>query len=131
MTIGQLAKRAGVNPQTIRYYEREGILPLPQRRVGSGYREYGEDTVFKLHFIREAQAAGFKLGQIRELLEAELHPERSCREVQDLIQARLQEITVRMRELRKFQKSLRVLLERCQTNTTRHRCPALSLLGGR
>ncbi|MBN8710219.1 MAG: hypothetical protein BGO12_19905 [Verrucomicrobia bacterium 61-8] len=127
MTIGQLAKRAGINPQTIRYYEREGILPEPRRRAESDYRDYGEDSLRVLAFIKEAQEAGFKLAQIQKLLKADLRPE-GCKDVQCLIEERLQEVKSRLRELRAFERSLRVLLCRCRKSRITTCCLALTLL---
>jgi DNA-binding transcriptional MerR regulator len=127
MTIGQLAKRARVNPQTIRYYEREGILPEPRRQAGSDYRDYAEDSLRILAFIKEAQGAGFKLAQIQKLLKADLRPE-GCKDVQRLIEERLHEVKLRLRQLRSFERSLKVLLCRCRESKITMACPALSLL---
>lgn len=108
-----------MNPQTIRYYEREGILPQPQRRKGSNYRDYGEDSLRTLCFIRQAQAAGFTLREITELLRARVSA-RSCAEVAALIHARLEEIRRKIKELRNFERSLRRLEDACR-DTPRQR----------
>jgi MerR family copper efflux transcriptional regulator len=128
MMIGELAKRAGVNPQTIRYYEREGILPPPRRRAGSDYREYGEDALRQLRFIKQAQAAGLTLGQIVEILHARISP-RSCGEVEAVIQRRLAEIRGKMLEFHAFERSLERLRGQCVSAGGRRACPALTLLG--
>ena len=73
MKIGEFAHDAGVNVQTVRYYERRGLLPEPDRRP-SGYREYGPDALDRLHFIKRAQELGFTLTEIRELLALRLDP---------------------------------------------------------
>jgi MerR family copper efflux transcriptional regulator len=76
MQIGEVARRAGVNIQTLRYYERRGILPSPTRRP-SGYREYSPDTVAFVRFIKRAQHLGFNLRDVGELLELRQNPSRS------------------------------------------------------
>lgn len=130
-TIGQLARRMGINTQTIRYYEREGLLPVPRRSAGSDYRLYDESAEATLRFIRQAQAAGFTLRQIRELLPANSRSRRTCGEVQALIERRLEEIAIKQRELRAFEQALRTLARECQTRPPRSRCPALVQLASR
>ena len=80
ITIGAVARRAGVGIDTIRYYEREGLLPEPQRRA-SGYRDYGPDVVERLRFIRRAKDLGFTLEEIRELLALSTDRERGVKTV--------------------------------------------------
>jgi DNA-binding transcriptional MerR regulator len=77
LTIGKLASAAGVNTQTIRYYERSGLFPVPARTPG-GYRQFGPDELRRLRFIRRAQGLGFSLTEIRELLGLRVHDPRSC-----------------------------------------------------
>lgn len=128
MTIGQLAKRADVNPQTIRYYEREGILPIPGRRGGSDYREYPDATLETLRFIRNAQAAGFKLSQIREILEVGSGRGPDCGGMRRLIQQRRAEVAEKLRSLRTFQRSLSRLDQACRENDAQDCCPGLEML---
>ena len=130
MTIGQLAKRAGVNPQTIRYYEREGILPEPRRQAGSDYREYPEATLDTLVFIRSAQAAGFKLSQIQEILVAIASRRPDCGKMLHLIHERQAEVGGKLRTLRAFQRTLSKLDQACRENVAEDRCPSLDLLRG-
>ena len=78
MTIGELARLAGVNTQTIRFYEREGLLPPPSRRE-SGYRQYAPTTVEQVRFIRAAKAVGFTLEEIAQLLSLRVRRGASCR----------------------------------------------------
>src|SRR5688572_31055600 len=99
MKIGELAKRAGVGIDALRYYEREGLLPAP-RRLASGYRDYGDDVLQRLRFVRRAKALGFTLSEIRELLAISDHAGEdmavlkvSAREKLALIDARLAELT--------------------------------------
>ena len=80
MKIGELANRVGVNIQTIRYYERRGLLPEPER-TGSGYREYDEHDVHRMEFILRAKALGFMLSEIRELMDLRVDPTRTADDV--------------------------------------------------
>lgn len=116
MTIGELAKIAEVKPQTIRFYEREGILPEARRRYDSGYREYDEDALERLRFIKHAQGCGLKLADIRILLEWENLPDEACPDVQELLKERIEELDVKIKEIRNFSKSLKRLLVECESS---------------
>ena len=111
MRIGELAKQVGVTPDTIRYYEREGLLP-PAERTPSGYRDYGLDAVNDLQFIRKAQALGLKLRDVREVLEISSGGKPPCEHVRATVSARLAEVEGRLRELRALRATLRETLER-------------------
>jgi MerR family mercuric resistance operon transcriptional regulator len=80
LTIGQLAKQAGVNIETIRYYERQGLLPEPPRRA-SGYRQYSAEFVKRIQFIKRAQTLGFSLKEIAELLDLRIESDTACDQV--------------------------------------------------
>ena len=111
-TIGKLAAHTGVGVETIRYYERSGFLPAPDR-LSSGYRVYGEDTVNKVRFIREAQTLGFSLSEISELLALTDNPEADCAQVNDRAQTKLQEIEEKIQRLQLMQASLERLAKYC------------------
>ncbi len=111
MRIGELAKTAGVTPDTIRYYEREGLLPSPQR-TESGYRNYGPGVMEDLLFIKKAQALGLKLSDVREVLEISSGGKPPCEHVRATVSARLVEVEERLRELRALRATLRETLER-------------------
>jgi|SRR5919106_3258798 DNA-binding transcriptional MerR regulator len=111
MRIGQLAERAGVTPDSIRYDEREGLLPPPQRTTG-GYRDYGTETLDDLRFIRKAQALGLKLSAVREVLEISSGGEPPCEHVRATVTERLAEVEERLRELRGLRATLRETLGR-------------------
>ena len=111
MRIGELGKTAGVTPDTIRYYEREGLLPSPQR-TESGYRDYGPGVVEDLLFIKKAQALGLKLSDVREVLEISSGGKPPCEHVRATVSARLVEVEERLRELRALRATLRETLER-------------------
>ena len=91
LTSGELASAAGVGPETLRFYERRGLLPEPPRRV-SGRRAWPTSAVTRLRFIRSAKEAGFTLAEIRELLELRVDAEQSCAEVRGIADARLAQV---------------------------------------
>ncbi len=99
MRIGELAKSVGVTPDTIRYYEREGLLPLADR-TPNGYRDYGPEVVDDLQFIKKAQALGLKLNDVREVLEISSGGRPPCEHVRATVSARLTEVERRLKELR-------------------------------
>src|SRR2546428_13493442 len=80
LSIGQVARRAGVGIETVRFYEREGLLEVPPRRA-SGYRQYSGQVVKRIHFIKRAQKLGFSLKEITELLRLRVDGQTSCEEV--------------------------------------------------
>ncbi len=111
MRIGELAKSAGVTPDTIRYYEREELLPLPDR-TPSGYRDYGPEVVDDLRFIKKAQALGLRLSDVREVLEISSGGKPPCEHVRETVSARLTEVDQRLKDLRALRSTLRETLER-------------------
>lgn len=125
MTIGELAKAAGVNVQTIRFYEREGLLPAPHRWQDSGYRDYDDDALLRLEFIRSAKELGFTLREIQELLDMRLLPGESCAEVKQLLNAKLADIETRMKEMRRLRRVLKRFVAACDHRRTATTCPAL------
>ena len=116
MKIGELAGKAGVNAQTIRYYEREGILPEPRRRYDSGYRDYGDVDLERVKFIKQSKRAGLKLSDLKQLLELELLPDEACGDVKSLLSDRIGEIDTKIEELRAFSKSLNRLRRACDAS---------------
>ncbi|MGH2452433.1 MAG: heavy metal-responsive transcriptional regulator [bacterium] len=108
MRIGELAKNAGLNPKTIRYYEEIGLLP-PARRTGSGYRQYASEDVERLEFIRTAQGLSLALDEIREILSFRDRGESPCPHVLLLIDKKTQEIEARIRGLRGLAEDLKRL----------------------
>ena len=129
LTIGSVARKAGVGIDTIRYYEREGLLPPPQRRV-SGYRDYDAGTIERLRFIRRAKDLGFALGEIRELLALSTDRERGVKSVKRRAEARLGEVEQRIRELQRMRRGLKQLIDACPGHGALERCPILRALGG-
>ncbi len=111
MRIGELAKTARVTPDTIRYYEREGLLPPPER-TPSGYRDYGPGVMEDILFIKKAQALGLKLSDVHEVLEISSGGKPPCEHVRATVSARLVEVEERLRELRALRETLLETLER-------------------
>lgn len=127
LTIGRLAKSVGVNVQTLRYYERLRLL-IPSHRRPSGYRLYSEDAVRRLRFIKNAQALGFTLREIADLLNLRVTSTARCGDVQRKAQAKLEQVDAKLRELRALAKSLRELIVTCRAGQPTARCPILQTL---
>lgn len=130
LTIGTLARSAGVGIDTVRYYEREGLLPKPAR-TASGYRAYAPDTASRLRFIRRAKDLGFSLGDIRDLLALSTDRDQGVRGVRQRAQARLDEVEQRLRELRRMRRGLKDLIDACPGEGTLEACPILGALDAR
>lgn len=122
MTISRFAKASGVGIETVRYYQRRGLLPVPDTGSGS-YREYNDAMVKRLRFIRGLQTAGFTLREIKELIRLDRSNERL--RIQAIAARKLDELTVRMRELRKISKGLKSLVEECQSARHGAPCPII------
>ncbi len=127
MTIGEVARTAGVATPTLRYYEEEGLLS-PTRRSPAGYRLYDAQAVEQLRFIRSAQAVGFTLDDIRTLgrLEGESGKTRKA-EVRRLLEQRLAEVNEKMKDLKRVQRALGQALDRCQRSNGE--CKVLKEIG--
>ena len=126
-TIGQLAREAGINLETVRYYEREGLLPKAPRS-SSGYRLFPTDAVRRLRFIRRAQDLGFSLKEIRELMALRLSPRTTSEEVRKRAEAKIADIQSKIRSLESMSKSLRKLAESCAGCAPLSECPILESL---
>lgn len=127
LRIGELAKAGAVNIQTLRYYERRRLL-VPVRRRDSGYRVYGEDAAQRLRFIKNAQALGFSLEEIRSLLQLRSGPSVSCERVRGKALAHAREVKERIERLRAIERVLRKLVVTCQRRGRSEECPILKSL---
>lgn len=125
MTIGELAKKAAVNVQTIRYYEREGLMSDAHRWPDSGYRDFDDEALLRLKFIRSAKELGFTLREIKELLDMRVMPGESCAEVRRMIGVKLVELDRRMTDMRRLRRALVRLDRACGQRTVDTTCPAL------
>ena len=127
LTIGQLAKKAQVNVETVRYYERRGLLPEPPRRQ-SGYRQYSENDVSRLLFIKRAQTLGFTLKEILELLNLRVDPDTTCGDVKRRAEAKIADIEEKILALQKMKKALTKLASTCRGRGPTSECPILEML---
>lgn len=126
MGIGALAHRAGVRIDTVRYYERNGLL-APRRRLASGYRRYGATELSRLRFIRRAQALGFALKEIQELLN--ISSKRDVARVKRAAQQKLADVERRIADLERMRAALAGLVDACPGHGRAADCPILKALG--
>ena len=124
LKIGEVAERGGVNLQTIRYYEREKLLPEPPR-LASGYRVYPDQTVRRVRFIKRAQEIGFTLAEIRELLAIRIDSGRDSAEVRALANAKINNIEEKIQTLHRIKEALGRITERCSGCGPASECPIL------
>lgn len=127
LTIGQVAEAAEVNIQTIRYYERRGLFPEP-RRTPSGYRQYADEAVGRLRFIKHAQELGFSLQEIQELLGLRVRHGAACDAVERRTRAKIGVVERKIRDLQRMQRTLEQLAEACTARRPTDECPILEAL---
>jgi len=121
-TIGQLAAEAGVNVETVRYYQRRRLFPKPKRALGRT-RRYGSAEVVRLRFIKCAQRLGFTLREIDDLLDL-LEPV-SCSKTRTIAAAKLEQVDARIRELQSLREEFTGLIKACDANSDESRCPIM------
>jgi len=127
LKIGEVADAAGVNLQTIRYYERRGLLAEPPRSEGN-YRLYTPEAVRRVRFIKRAQELGFSLEEIKELLSLRAAPKTQCAKVRARAEAKTKDIEDRIRSLRAMHAALQKLIEACAGKAPVSECPILDAL---
>ncbi|HKJ68393.1 MAG TPA: heavy metal-responsive transcriptional regulator [bacterium] len=127
MQIGTVADAAGVSVQTIRYYERIGVLPEPDRS-SSGYRQYTPEAIHRLTFITRAQDLGFTLEEIRELLQLRVEEPGVCDTVKAKASLKIRTIQQKIRRLQKMEEALDTLVDSCEAKQTSAECPILEYL---
>lgn len=120
MTIGRLARRAGVTVDTLRFYERQGIMARPRRLV-SGYRNYSDEALERLEFVKDAKGLGFSLREIRELLSMGVKSTRECGPLTCKAEAKLAEMTSEIVRLQRLQRTLRKMVRECHGCTYTNR----------
>jgi DNA-binding transcriptional MerR regulator len=123
LLIGQLAKLAGVKPDTVRFYERSGLLPKPARTT-SEYRLYDKTALNQLRFIKKAQSLGFSLDEVRRILRLRGQGSRTCHSVLAIAEATLDETESKLRELQKFRDALAANVKRWRKLPVRRKCAA-------
>jgi Hg(II)-responsive transcriptional regulator len=126
MWISEAAEQAGVNVQTVRYYERRGLLPRAPRRA-SGYREFPAGTVRIVRFIKRAQELGFSLDEVEELLRLQRSPRRDRARIRKIAERRVAQIDRKLAELDRMRKALGALIHSCHEGTTLE-CPIIDAL---
>lgn len=124
LTIGRVAKAVGVNIQTVRYYERRKLLQ-PTDRKPSGYRVYGDEALRRLRFIKNAQALGFTLREVNDLLNLQISNIARCGTVQVKAQSKLRQVEAKVRDLRALARALQSLIQACEAGQPTERCPIL------
>ena len=127
VTIGRLAKVVGVNIQTLRYYERLKLL-TPAARSPSGYRVYGDEALRRLRFIKNAQALGFTLREIAELLNLRVGSKSQCGDVLQKAQIKLAQVEAKVQVLQTLARTLRSLMRSCRVGQPTDPCPILKCL---
>ncbi len=127
LKTGALAKQAGVNVETLRFYERKGLLPEPPRRV-SGYREYPAESVNRIRFIKRTQELGFSLDEIKELLLLRVLPQTPCADVKSRALKKIQHVQQKIADLQTIERALNKLTVTCSGRGTVSTCPILENL---
>jgi MerR family mercuric resistance operon transcriptional regulator len=127
LTIGRVARSAGLAIDTVRYYEREGLLQKPAR-TAAGYRQYPEEAVARLRFIRQAKDLGFTLSEIRELLALKVAPGKSCADVRARAEAKIADVNCRIAHLEHIRRALSRLSAECSSRGPTSECPILEAL---
>ncbi len=124
LRIGEVARQSNVGIETIRYYEREGLLTKPERGT-SGYRQYDDSVVLRLQFIRRSKELGFTLGEIKELLALWYDRGTKCVHVRQKAEEKIAEIEAKIRSLQKMRRSLKRLVDQCEGGDSVAECPLL------
>ena len=127
LKTGEVAKKGGVNLETIRYYERRGLLPRPPR-TPAGYRTFGTDAVRRLRFVKRAQELGFSLKEVKELLALRVDARTSCAAVRKRAEAKIADIDQKLRALRVMKRALVRLTAACVGRGPVSACPILESL---
>lgn len=130
MRIGEAAKTAGVGVETIRFYERKGLVEQPRRPVLGGFRSYAGETIERIRFIRQAQEIGFSLREIKELLSLRVDPQADCSEVRAHARVKLDEVNKKIASLNHMKAALEELMEACPGEGALGECSILEALTG-
>lgn len=128
LTIGQAARQAGVGVETIRFYERRGLIEQPPKPNGSGFRAYSGEMVARIRFIRQAQQVGFSLREIQELLSLRADPSADCGEVREKAAAKVAEVNRKIAELERVRTALEAVIAACPGHGTLQACTIIEAL---
>ncbi|MEY2341035.1 heavy metal-responsive transcriptional regulator [Acidithiobacillus sp. IBUN Pt1247-S3] len=129
VTIGRLAREAGLAAETLRYYERIGLI-RPIQRTQSNYRLYDGEAESRLRFIRRAQNLGFSLAEVKELLDISSHPENDMAAVKEIAEGKIVDIEEKIADLQRMRTALQSVSERCPGHGSVDGCPILASLAG-
>lgn len=129
LTIGEVAKAAQIGVETVRFYEREGLIAKPPRKR-SGYRQYPPDTARRIRFIWGAKELGFTLREIGELLDLRVDPAKSCADVRALANTKIADVQAKMSDLARIQAALKTLARACRGKGPESERPILDALDG-
>ncbi len=127
MKIGQVALKTGLNVQSIRFYERKGLLPSPSR-TDAGQRLYDQESIQRIQFIKHAQAVGFSLKEISELLSVKVSPDGSCLAIRQLATEKLLQLEQRLESIKRMKSALQSMMELCDEGLPVGECPILEAL---
>jgi MerR family copper efflux transcriptional regulator len=130
LTIGQVAARSGVGIETVRFYERQGLLAKPLR-TPSGYRQFDEDVIARLQFVQRAKELGFTLCEIKELLSLRVDAQTTCEDVRARAEAKIADVEDKIKSLQRMKKALVRLTRECNARGSDSECPILDALEGR
>lgn len=125
LTIGLLARAVGINVETVRFYQRKGLMPLPQRAYGS-VRRYTDVDLDRVRFIKASQRLGFSLAEVGELLK--LEDGTHCEEARGIAEHKLQNVREKLADLRRIETALNQLVVRCESARNTVKCPLISSL---
>lgn len=125
MTIGKLAKAAGIGIETVRFYEREGLIEQPERVVGSGYRQYPSEVVQRITFIKRAKELGFSLKEIKELLLLRARTKSKCVSVKRKAEEKIADVDQKISDLTEIKRALLQLVSTCNAEAPTTECPIL------
>ncbi len=126
-TIGEVAKRSGIGLEAVRFYERKGLIAEPPR-TDSGYRQYPEEVVGRIRFIRRAKELGFALKEISELLSLRVNPDTTCVDVRKQTEFKISDVEEKIRALRRIKTALKKLAASCVGTGPASECPILEAL---
>ncbi len=128
LTIGGAAKIAGVSVETVRFYERKGLIEIPSKPVDGGFRVYPKETIARIRFVRQAQEIGFSLREIEELLSLRADPAADCSDVRERAKTKLKEVETKMAQLGKIQSALNDLIALCPGQGALNACSIMDAL---
>jgi MerR family transcriptional regulator, copper efflux regulator len=128
MSIGKAARRASVGVETIRFYERKGLIEQPQKPMAGGFRAYSSEVVQRIRFIRQAQELGFSLREIGELLDLRADPDSNCAAVQIRARDKLAEVERKMEQLNQIGAALREVIAACPSQGGLDGCSIIAAL---